>query len=291
MFSLIPVTKTKFALELLKKSEDNKSSVIASVVRRIMSSYDYVYDPEHKKNPGSGYHKTEKGWSRAEELRSEITFSPEVNVPTQDDVATKKNKDEMHDIISKAISGVSPNVSFGVSKRKAGRYFENNESWDEESYSINLKGASKEQAFKIGKNLADLMKQSSVLVWDSESQSGSLVHNTEKSKGDFTFDESSVKFFLNPKDTTENVVKTIDALIKPIVGDRTTGTGWTIAALEARKVHKIGKKDYFPATNSLVIHGISEDYIKKIAVALSKKFKLPVLVRDMIKNTENIVAL
>lgn len=30
------------------------------------SNYDYVYDPEHKKNPGSGFSKTEKGWSKTD---------------------------------------------------------------------------------------------------------------------------------------------------------------------------------------------------------------------------------
>jgi hypothetical protein len=27
----------------------------------------YIYDPDHKKHPGGGYHKTEKGWSKVEE--------------------------------------------------------------------------------------------------------------------------------------------------------------------------------------------------------------------------------
>ena len=30
---------------------------------------DYIYDPEHKKHPSGGYHKTEKGWSKVEEKK------------------------------------------------------------------------------------------------------------------------------------------------------------------------------------------------------------------------------
>lgn len=32
-------------------------------------SGDYIYDPDHKKHPGGGYHKTEKGWSKLEEKK------------------------------------------------------------------------------------------------------------------------------------------------------------------------------------------------------------------------------
>lgn len=28
-------------------------------------SYEYIYDPEHRKHPGGGFQKTEKGWSKA----------------------------------------------------------------------------------------------------------------------------------------------------------------------------------------------------------------------------------
>lgn len=30
------------------------------------SDYEYIYDPRHEKNPGSGYEKTEKGWSKTD---------------------------------------------------------------------------------------------------------------------------------------------------------------------------------------------------------------------------------
>ena len=29
--------------------------------------YDYIYDPEHKKHPGGGYQKTEKGWQKGKQ--------------------------------------------------------------------------------------------------------------------------------------------------------------------------------------------------------------------------------
>ena len=33
----------------------------------IFADNDYIYDPDHKKHPSGGYHKTEKGWSKVEE--------------------------------------------------------------------------------------------------------------------------------------------------------------------------------------------------------------------------------
>lgn len=36
---------------------------MAEVIKRI-AEYDYVYDPQHRKNPGGGYVKTDKGWSK-----------------------------------------------------------------------------------------------------------------------------------------------------------------------------------------------------------------------------------
>ena len=30
-------------------------------------NYKYIYDPEHKKHPGGGYEKTEKGWQKGKQ--------------------------------------------------------------------------------------------------------------------------------------------------------------------------------------------------------------------------------
>lgn len=35
----------------------------------VLADSDYIYDPDHKKKPGGGYHKTEKGWSKKEEKK------------------------------------------------------------------------------------------------------------------------------------------------------------------------------------------------------------------------------
>jgi hypothetical protein len=29
--------------------------------------YEYIYDPDHKKHPGGGYTKTEKGWQKGKQ--------------------------------------------------------------------------------------------------------------------------------------------------------------------------------------------------------------------------------
>ena len=38
----------------------------------IAKDSDYIYDPDHKKHPSGGYHKTEKGWSRIEEKKDKL---------------------------------------------------------------------------------------------------------------------------------------------------------------------------------------------------------------------------
>ncbi len=134
MIKLIPLTELGISFTLLEKK-----NVESSVVASIMASYDYVYDPEHKKNPGSGFTKTEKGWSKADQKpRSEITLSPEVNVPVKNEKRTKHNETNLEGIVSKVIerSGVK-GVTFGISKRKAGRYLENDKLCEESSYSLN----------------------------------------------------------------------------------------------------------------------------------------------------------
>lgn len=49
----------KIAEELVKTAE------------LILADSDYIYDPDHKKHPGGGYHKTEKGWSKLDEKEEE----------------------------------------------------------------------------------------------------------------------------------------------------------------------------------------------------------------------------
>ena len=48
--------RLKIASEIIKIAED-----------LVFADSDYIYDPDHDKHPGGGYHKTEKGWSKLEE--------------------------------------------------------------------------------------------------------------------------------------------------------------------------------------------------------------------------------
>ena len=47
-------------------------------------SDDYIYDPEHKKHPSGGYHKTEKGWSKVEEKKNKSISSPKVEMTDEE---------------------------------------------------------------------------------------------------------------------------------------------------------------------------------------------------------------
>jgi hypothetical protein len=33
----------------------------------VADDYEYIYDPDHKKHPGGGYTKTEKGWQKGKQ--------------------------------------------------------------------------------------------------------------------------------------------------------------------------------------------------------------------------------
>ncbi len=48
--------RLRIAEELVKIAED-----------LVFADSNYIYDPDHKKHPGGGYHKTEKGWSKLKE--------------------------------------------------------------------------------------------------------------------------------------------------------------------------------------------------------------------------------
>ena len=49
----------------------NIRSRMLKVANNIIADYDYVYDPQHEKNPGDGYQRTEKGWSKDKTDRNE----------------------------------------------------------------------------------------------------------------------------------------------------------------------------------------------------------------------------
>ena len=43
---------------------------IIKIASKILADYEYIYDPDHKKNPGEGFEKTEKGWSKEKQEKS-----------------------------------------------------------------------------------------------------------------------------------------------------------------------------------------------------------------------------
>ena len=76
----------RIAEELVKTAED-----------LIFADSDYIYDPDHKKHPGGGYHKTEKGWSKIEEKKEKSTSSPKIEMTDEqkklDEMANSKDLD------------------------------------------------------------------------------------------------------------------------------------------------------------------------------------------------------
>ena len=42
----------------------NVQKKILKIAGKIIADYDYIYDPNHEKNLGGGYERTEKGWSK-----------------------------------------------------------------------------------------------------------------------------------------------------------------------------------------------------------------------------------
>lgn len=50
---------------------------ILKIASSILADYEYIYDPNHEKNPGGGYERTEQGWSKDKmERKKTITINP-----------------------------------------------------------------------------------------------------------------------------------------------------------------------------------------------------------------------
>ena len=45
---------------------------ILKIAKQLIADTDYIYDPDHKKRPAGGYHKTEKGWSKLEQKKESV---------------------------------------------------------------------------------------------------------------------------------------------------------------------------------------------------------------------------
>lgn len=67
---LISISK-EAAISMPKVSKE--AVRIAKMVLADSVNDEYIYDPEHKQKPGGGYRKTEKGWTKTEEGKSEQT--------------------------------------------------------------------------------------------------------------------------------------------------------------------------------------------------------------------------
>lgn len=65
------MNRLKIAQELLRVAET-----------LIAGDYHYIYDPDHKKHPGGGYQKTEKGWQKGKEKVKELSDDFEEVQPT-----------------------------------------------------------------------------------------------------------------------------------------------------------------------------------------------------------------
>ena len=53
---------------------------LVRIAKEIISDdYEYIYDPQHKKRPGGGYVKTDKGWSKGFQQKEEKSPVKKVN--------------------------------------------------------------------------------------------------------------------------------------------------------------------------------------------------------------------
>ena len=77
----------RIAEELVKTAED-----------LIFADSDYIYDPDHKKKPSGGYHKTEKGWSKKEEKKEKSTSSPKVEMTDEQKKLDEMANDEDYEV-------------------------------------------------------------------------------------------------------------------------------------------------------------------------------------------------
>jgi len=83
----------------------NFEAMISKLANDIITAEtNYVWDPEHKKNPGSGYQKTDKGWSKSDG-KGEITKTQQKKVPSAPVKPTSTPDVSGHPDILKSKSG------------------------------------------------------------------------------------------------------------------------------------------------------------------------------------------
>lgn len=89
----------RIAKEILRIAED-----------LVYADSDYIYDPDHRKHPGGGYHKTEKGWSKAKK-KNDIDDREDIakSLNTATDLLDKLSEDSNSNVRQNV--GSNPNTS------------------------------------------------------------------------------------------------------------------------------------------------------------------------------------
>ena len=52
------------------------AEIANKIAKELVADYEYIYDPDHKKHPGGGYQKTEKGWQKGKEENPQKKVNP-----------------------------------------------------------------------------------------------------------------------------------------------------------------------------------------------------------------------
>lgn len=133
------------------------------------------------------------------------------------------------------------------------------------------------------------MQQQSVLVFDVDNKRARVVSGKGQESNDVDFKNyESVSYFIDENsEAHEEIQDKIDGAISSIMGSNTTG--WTLGKVNRKKVYKIGNKNYFPASEAIVMHGLTEKNVEDISKKLKDVFGKKILVRDLIRNTEKVV--
>ena len=82
--------RLRIASEILK---------IAKVI--VADDYKYIYDPDHKKHPGGGYQKTQKGWQKGKQEKKDEESNNKEKKPADKPNKSKENRKEIEQKINK----------------------------------------------------------------------------------------------------------------------------------------------------------------------------------------------
>lgn len=145
---------------------------ILLIAKNILSKdgYEYIYDPEHKKSPGSGFKQTEKGWSRTNSNSDE-------KAPGNSKTTTKTNKFKP---VSKKFQrmekrGIVQFVKIQKLKMKLTNELKKNEE------EISKLDAIRKSSIKTGKNDPEVTKRLNALYRKRKQYSERLKYSTLES--------------------------------------------------------------------------------------------------------------